>query len=70
MNAQQKKKFLTLQQGEMTILEVVRKFERLAKLCPYLASTEEQRTKRMLEMFKLDIALAIESGGNTPTTTT
>ena len=54
----------------MIIAEAVKKFERLAKLCPYLVPTEEQRIKSMLEMFQPDIALAIESGGDQPTTTT
>ena len=46
----------------MMVAEVVKKFERLAKLCHYLVPTEEQRIKRMLEMFRPNIALAIESG--------
>ncbi|KAL5542579.1 hypothetical protein UlMin_010289 [Ulmus minor] len=54
----------------MMVAEAVKKFERLAKLCPYLVPTEEQRTKRMLEMFRPDISLAIECGGEPPTTTT
>ena len=48
----------------------MRKFERLAKLCPYLVRTEEQRVKRMLEMFRLDISRSVEGGGDPPTTTT
>ena len=62
--------FLNLQQGKMTVTEAVRKFERLAKLCHYLVPTEEQRIKWMSEIFRSDIALAVESGGNTLTTTT
>ncbi|KAL5573488.1 hypothetical protein UlMin_023085 [Ulmus minor] len=34
----------------MTVAEAVRKFERLAKLCPCLVPTEEQRVKRMLKI--------------------
>ena len=64
MVSAQRTEFLTLQQGEMTVVEAIRKFEWLPKLCPYLVSTEEQRTKWMLEMFRLDITLAIESVGN------
>ncbi|KAL5561338.1 hypothetical protein UlMin_031085 [Ulmus minor] len=48
----------------MTVAEAVRKFERLAKLCPYLVPTEEQRVKRMLEMFRLDISLSNNQGNN------
>ena len=47
----------------MTVADAVRKFERLAKLCPYLASTEDQRVKRMLEMFRPDISLSVEGRG-------
>ena len=46
MSAQQIE-FLTLQQEEMTVAEVVRKFEWLAKLCPYLVPTKEQRAKQI-----------------------
>ncbi|KAL5578682.1 hypothetical protein UlMin_011124 [Ulmus minor] len=66
----QQTEFLSLKQDNMTVAEAVKKFERLAKLCPYLVPTEEQRTKRMLEMFRPDISLAIECGGEPPATTT
>ncbi|KAL5549498.1 hypothetical protein UlMin_004729 [Ulmus minor] len=66
----QQTEFLSLKQDNMTVAEAVKKFERLAKLCPYLVPTEEQRTKRMLEMFQPDISLAIECGGEPPATTT
>ena len=65
----QQTKFLNFKQDNMTFAEAVKKFKRLANLCPYLVPTEEQRIKRMLEMFRPDIALAIESGGDQPTTT-
>ena len=53
----------------MTITEAVKKFEQLVKLCPYLVPTKEQRTKKTLEMFRPNIALAIESRGDQLTTT-
>ncbi|KAL5547129.1 hypothetical protein UlMin_006816 [Ulmus minor] len=62
--------FLNFKQDNMTVVEAVRKFERLAKLCPYLVPTEEQRVKRMLEMFRPDISLSVEGGSDPPTTTT
>ncbi|KAL5573275.1 hypothetical protein UlMin_022872 [Ulmus minor] len=62
--------FLNFKQDNLTVAEVVRKFERLAKLCPYLVPTEEQWAKRMLEMFRPDISLSVEGGGDPPTTTT
>ncbi|KAL5570825.1 hypothetical protein UlMin_020422, partial [Ulmus minor] len=65
---EQQTEFLTLKQGKMTVAEAVRKFEQLARLCPYLIPTEEQRTRRMLDMFRPEISLALESGGVPPTT--
>lgn len=61
--------FLTLKQDGMTVAATVKKFEQLARLCPYLVPTEEQRVKRMLEVFRPDISLAIESGRGQPATT-
>ena len=60
--------FLNLKQGTMTVIEAVNKFEQLSRLCPFMVRTEEDRLKRMMDMFRLDIALAIESGGSPPTT--
>ncbi|KAL5557083.1 hypothetical protein UlMin_039319 [Ulmus minor] len=65
----QQMEFLTLKQDGMTVAATVKKFEQLARLCPYLVPTEEQRVKRMLEVFRPDISLAIESGGGQPATT-
>ena len=52
----------------MTVIEAVNKFEQLSRLCPFMVRTEEDRLKRMMDMFRPDIALAIESGGSSPTT--
>ncbi|KAL5559193.1 hypothetical protein UlMin_035404 [Ulmus minor] len=65
----QEAEFLTLKQDGMTVAATVKKFEQLARLCPYLVPTEEQRVKRMLEVFRPDISLAIESSGGQPATT-
>ncbi|KAL5575507.1 hypothetical protein UlMin_017206 [Ulmus minor] len=65
MRAKQKE-FLNLKQGNMTVIEAVTKFEQLARLCPSLVATEEERTRKMMDMFFPDIALAIESGGSPP----
>ncbi|KAL5560330.1 hypothetical protein UlMin_036541 [Ulmus minor] len=66
----QQTEFLNFKHDNMTVAEAVRKFERLAKLCPYLVPMEEQRVKRMLEMFRPDISLSVEGGSDPPTTTT
>ena len=60
---------MNFKQDNMTVAEAGKKYKRLAKLSPYLVPTEEQRMKRMLEMFRHDISLTIESGGDQPTTT-
>ncbi|KAL5583195.1 hypothetical protein UlMin_015637 [Ulmus minor] len=65
MRAKQKE-FLNLKQGNMTVIEAVTKFKQLARLCPSLVATEEERTRKMMDMFCPDIALAIESGGSPP----
>ncbi|KAL5580978.1 hypothetical protein UlMin_013420 [Ulmus minor] len=63
----QQDKFLNLKQGTMTVIEAVNKFEQLSRLCPFMVKTEEDRLKRMMDMFRPDIALAIENGGSLPT---
>ncbi|KAL5564893.1 hypothetical protein UlMin_028057 [Ulmus minor] len=60
------KEFLNLKHGNMTVIEAVTKFEQLARLCPSLVATEEERTRKMMDMFCPDTALAIESGGSPP----
>ncbi|KAL5558007.1 hypothetical protein UlMin_034218 [Ulmus minor] len=64
----QQDEFMNLKQGNMTVIEAVNKFEQLSRVCPHMLRTEEDRLKRMMDMFKPDIALAIESGGSPPTT--
>ncbi|KAL5578516.1 hypothetical protein UlMin_020215 [Ulmus minor] len=64
----QQDEFMNLKQGSMTVIEAVNKFEQLSRVCPHMLRTEEDRLKRMMDMFKPDIALAIESEGSPPTT--
>ncbi|KAL5573891.1 hypothetical protein UlMin_023488 [Ulmus minor] len=64
----QQDEFMNLKQGSMTVIEAVNKFEQLSRVCLHMLRTEEDRLKRMMDMFKPDIALAIESGGSPPTT--
>ncbi|KAL5554966.1 hypothetical protein UlMin_037202 [Ulmus minor] len=67
MRAQQNE-FINIKQGSMSVTEAVRKFDQLARLCPYLVPTEEERVRRMLEMFRPELAVVIDSGDNPPTT--
>ena len=39
----QQNEFLNIKQGNMTVVDAVRKFEQLARLFPSLANTEEER---------------------------
>ncbi|KAL5578237.1 hypothetical protein UlMin_019936 [Ulmus minor] len=64
----QKNEFINIKQGSMLVTEAVRKFDQLARLCPYLVPTEEERVRRMLEMFRPELAVVIDSGDNPPTT--
>ena len=61
MSAQQKE-FNELKQGSMSVTEAVTKFNQLARLCPLLVPIEEERVRRMMEMFKPELAMAIDSG--------
>ena len=59
----QQTKFFNLKQGQMTVAEIVRKFERLERLCQFLQLSEGERICRMLEMFRPEIAIFVETGG-------
>ena len=52
----------------MSVTEAVTKFNQLARLCPCLVPTEEERVRRKMEMFKPELAMAIDSGSEPPTT--
>ena len=50
MSAQQSE-FSNLRQGTMMVSEAMDKFNRLVRLCPEIVKTEEDRVRRMMEMF-------------------
>ena len=56
----QQTEFHNLKQGQMTVAETVRKFERLERLCQFLQLNEEERIRRMLEMFHPEIAILLK----------
>ncbi|KAL5569806.1 hypothetical protein UlMin_026381 [Ulmus minor] len=64
----QEDEFLNLKQGTMTVIEAVNKFEQLSRLCPSMIRTEEDKLRRIMDMLRPDITLAIESGGSPPRT--
>ncbi|MCQ7926442.1 retrotransposon gag domain-containing protein, partial [Salmonella enterica] len=59
-----------LKQGDMTVSEAVRCFNQLARLCPSMVATEKERVRRLMEMFRSDIALIVDSGKDPPLTAT
>ncbi|GMN24421.1 hypothetical protein TIFTF001_043776, partial [Ficus carica] len=67
MKAQQNE-FNNIKQGTISVTEAVRKFDQLARLCPDLVPTEDERVRRMLDMFRPEIAVVIDSGEKPPTT--
>ncbi|GMN46134.1 hypothetical protein TIFTF001_015313 [Ficus carica] len=52
----QQDEFTNLRQGSMTVIEAVKKFEQLARLCPELVPSETEKARRMMKMFRTDIA--------------
>ncbi|GMN22337.1 hypothetical protein TIFTF001_043497 [Ficus carica] len=51
----------------MTVLEVVKKFEQLVRLCPELVPNEIEKVRRMMKMFWIDIAKQVSAGSSPPT---
>ncbi|GMN65186.1 hypothetical protein TIFTF001_034256 [Ficus carica] len=54
--ASQQDAFNNMKQGSMTVLEAVKKFEQLARLCPKLIPNEMENVRRMMKLFLTDIA--------------
>ncbi|GMN72038.1 hypothetical protein TIFTF001_051918 [Ficus carica] len=65
--AAQQDEFANLKQGSMTVMEAVKKFEQLARLCPELVPNETEKVRRMMKMFRTDIAKQVSSGSSPPT---
>ncbi|GMN62251.1 hypothetical protein TIFTF001_031333 [Ficus carica] len=65
--AAQQDEFTSLKQGSMTVMEVVKKFEQLAHLCPELVPNETEKVRRMMKIFRTDIAKQVSAGSSPPT---
>ena len=48
------------------MIEAVTNFNQLARLCPRLVPTEEERVRRMMEMFKPELIMAVNNGSKHP----
>ncbi|GMN64930.1 hypothetical protein TIFTF001_033989 [Ficus carica] len=64
--AAQQDKFNSFRQGSMTVMEAVKKFERLARLCPELVPNETEKVRKMMKMFRTDIAKQVSAGSSLP----
>ncbi|GMN60413.1 hypothetical protein TIFTF001_029520 [Ficus carica] len=64
--AAQQDEFTSLRQGSMTVMEAVKKFEQLARLCPELVPNETEKVRRMMKMFRTDIAKQVSAGSSPP----
>ncbi|GMN63829.1 hypothetical protein TIFTF001_032890 [Ficus carica] len=51
----------------MTVMDAVKKFEQLARLCPELVPNETEKVRRMMNMFRTDIAKQVSIGSSPPT---
>ena len=65
--AAQQDEFTNFRQGSMTVMEAVKKFEQLARLCPDLVPSETEKVRRMMKMFRTDIAKQVSVGSSPPT---
>ncbi|GMN65852.1 hypothetical protein TIFTF001_034915 [Ficus carica] len=63
----QRDEFNSMKQGSMTVLEAVKKFEHLARLYPELVPNETEKVRRMMKMFRKDIAKQVSTGNSPPT---
>ncbi|GMN24879.1 hypothetical protein TIFTF001_050351 [Ficus carica] len=67
MEAQQDE-LSNFRQGNLSVAEAVQKFEQLARLCPHIFSSERDKVRKMMKMFRSDLAVVINSGQYPPTT--
>ncbi|GMN33421.1 hypothetical protein TIFTF001_046700 [Ficus carica] len=61
--------FNNFRQGNLSVTEAVKRFNQLARLCPYMVPNEQERLRRMIGMLKPEIAVIVDSGTTPPTTT-
>ncbi|GMN61688.1 hypothetical protein TIFTF001_030761 [Ficus carica] len=66
--AAQQDELTSFTQGSMTVMEAVKKFEQLARLCPNLITSETEKVLLMMKMFRMDIALQVSAGNSPPIT--
>ncbi|GMN68399.1 hypothetical protein TIFTF001_037454 [Ficus carica] len=65
--AAQQDEFTSLKQGTKTVLEAIKRFEQLARLCPELVQNETEKVRKMMKMFWTDITKQVSAGSSPPT---
>ncbi|GMN67655.1 hypothetical protein TIFTF001_036718 [Ficus carica] len=65
--AVQQDEFNNFKQGSMTVLEAAKKYEQLARLCSELVPNEIEKVKRMMKMFRTNIAKQVSADSSPPT---
>ncbi|GMN19718.1 hypothetical protein TIFTF001_049944 [Ficus carica] len=65
--ATQQDEFNSMKQGSMTVMEAVKKFEQLARLCLELVPNEAEKVRRMMKIFRTDIDKQVSAGSSPPT---
>ncbi|GMN21601.1 hypothetical protein TIFTF001_040065 [Ficus carica] len=65
--AAQQDEFTSMKQGSMTVLVAVKKFEQLARLFLELIPNETEKVRRMMKMFRTNIAKQVSAGSSSPT---
>ncbi|KAL5581166.1 hypothetical protein UlMin_013608 [Ulmus minor] len=58
--------FNNLHQGNLSVDEVVRQFDQLARFCPHLVSTDNDRTRRLISVFRPEIAKTVDARTSEP----
>ncbi|GMN27781.1 hypothetical protein TIFTF001_047870 [Ficus carica] len=62
--AVQQDEFTSFKQGSMSVMEAIKKFEQLARLCPELIPNEKEKVRRMMKMFRTDISKQVSAGSS------
>ncbi|GMN31591.1 hypothetical protein TIFTF001_044597 [Ficus carica] len=65
--AAQQDEFTSFKQASISVLEAVKKFEQLARLCPELMPNETEKVRRMMKMFQTDISKQVSARSSPPT---
>ncbi|GMN61621.1 hypothetical protein TIFTF001_030710 [Ficus carica] len=61
--------FYNFHQGNLSVTEVVKRFNQLARLCTHMVPNEEEWLRRMIGMLRPEIVVIVDSGTAPPTTT-